>query len=182
MPDHLARRLVVTAHDSERLSKVASDTIVHGMEMPGQPGLECSLIWGADQTMHYPDDGAKPPFADFFPPVGGFRFIECYMAPHYAADADMSAQGAHASAIDDVMPGVADVMITGRPGMHRTATVDLIVVLQGRCVLTLDKDEVKLGAGDMLVESGAIHAWSNPYPEPCRFLCAVIGAKNDLCE
>ena len=40
--------------------------------------------------------------------------------------------------------------------------------------------EVTLKAGDTLIESGTLHAWTNPFDEPCRFLAVVIGADNDL--
>jgi Cupin domain len=182
MSNKLERRLVVTGHDDKGRSQLSSDTVVRGEELPGQFGFECSVIWGSDQKMHFPDKGARPPFSTFFPPLDGFRLIECYMPPHYRPEADISSKGEYAAAIDNVMPGITDTMVEGRPGMHRTATVDLIVLLEGRCVLQLDNEVVKLNTGDLLIESGTIHAWTNPYDEPCRFLCAVVGAKNDLCS
>ncbi|WP_162248281.1 MULTISPECIES: cupin domain-containing protein [unclassified Sphingomonas] len=181
MSDKLARRLLVTGHDGAGRSQLACDTIVRGEEMPGQGGMECSVIWGSDHRMHYPDDGSKPAYSGFFPPIDGYRLVECYLPPHHENE-DMSAQGEHAEAIDRLMPGVTHAMDGNRPGMHRTETVDLIIVLQGRCVLQLDNGDVQLSNGDILVESGTIHAWTNPFDQPCRFLCAVIGAQNDLCR
>lgn len=182
MSDKLARRLVVTGHSANNRSKLASDTTVTGAEIPGQSGVECSVIWGADRKMQFPDNGAKPAYEGFFPPLDGFRLIETYLPARFSASVDASPQGEFAGAMDAVMPGLAEAMDAKRPGMHRTPTVDLIVVLEGRCILQLDDDEIPLNTGDVVIESGTIHAWANPYDAPCRFLAAVVGAKNTLCD
>lgn len=182
MSDKLARRLVVTGHDGNRRSRIVSDTVVKGDEVPGMPGFECSQIWGADAPMSYPDAGDKPRYSDFFPPVTGCRLIETYVPPQAVVENDTSRSGSAAGQMDAVMPGLADAMEAERPGMHRTATMDMIVVLEGRCVLQLDEGEVVLNTGDIVIESGTIHAWANPFDEPCRFLAAVIGARNELCD
>lgn len=182
MSQKLARRLVVTGHDAKNKSKVALDTVVTGDPIPGQDGAECSVIWGADQKLHFPNNGAKPNYVDFFPPLDGFRLIETYLPARYAATADPSPQGEFAGEMDAVMPGLANAMSAERPGFHRTQSVDMIVVLEGRCVLQLDNEDVALNTGDMVIESGTIHGWVNPHDEPCRFLAAVVGAHNKLCE
>ena len=182
MSDKLARRLVVTGHSAAHRSKLAADVTVNGEEIPGQSGVACSVIWGADHKMQFPDNGAKPDYQDFFPPLDGFRLIETYLPANFAARVDPSPQGAFADEMNAVAPGLAAAMDAKRPGMHRTATVDMIVVLEGRCVLQLDDDEIPLNTGDIVIESGTIHAWANPYDKPCRFLAAVVGAKNALCD
>lgn len=182
MSEKLARRLVVTGHGANNRSKLASDSIVSGSEIPGQSGLACSIIWGSDRKMQFPDAGVKPDYQDFFPPLDGFRLIDTYLPPRYAASVDPSPQGEFAGEMDAVMPGLAGAMDAKRPGMHRTSTVDMIVVLEGRCILQLDDDEIELNTGDVVIESGTIHAWVNPYDAPCRFLAAVVGAKNGLCD
>jgi mannose-6-phosphate isomerase-like protein (cupin superfamily) len=47
------------------------------------------------------------------------------------------------------------------PLMHRTETVDYAVVLEGEIVLILDDEDVKLKAGDVVIQRGTSHAWSN---------------------
>jgi quercetin dioxygenase-like cupin family protein len=56
--------------------------------------------------------------------------------------------------------------------MHRTATIDYQVVLKGEIVMLLDDSEVKLTAGDVVVQRGTNHAWVNKSSESC-FLVAV---------
>jgi mannose-6-phosphate isomerase-like protein (cupin superfamily) len=47
--------------------------------------------------------------------------------------------------------------------MHRTVSIDQIVVLQGTLELILDSGEKRvLERGDMVVQRGTMHAWRNP--------------------
>jgi uncharacterized cupin superfamily protein len=45
--------------------------------------------------------------------------------------------------------------------MQKTRTLDFCIVLEGEIVLMLDAQEVKLKAGDFVVQRGTNHAWSN---------------------
>jgi len=57
--------------------------------------------------------------------------------------------------------------------MHRTASLDLGVVLQGEVILELDdKVETVLKEGETAVQRGIIHAWHNRTQEFARvFVC-----------
>lgn len=48
-----------------------------------------------------------------------------------------------------------------RTVMHRTRTLDYVVVIEGELVLILDDSEVSLKAGDVVVQRGTDHAWEN---------------------
>jgi len=48
-----------------------------------------------------------------------------------------------------------------RTVMHRTRTLDYVVVIEGELVLILDDSEVILGPGDVVVQRGTDHAWEN---------------------
>ena len=54
------------------------------------------------------------------------------------------------------------------PLMHRTESVDYGIVLSGEVVLLLDDSEVHLKTGDVVVQRGTIHAWTNRTNEICR--------------
>jgi len=45
--------------------------------------------------------------------------------------------------------------------MHRTRTLDYVVVIEGEVVLLLDDSETILGKGDVVVQRGTNHAWEN---------------------
>jgi mannose-6-phosphate isomerase-like protein (cupin superfamily) len=48
-----------------------------------------------------------------------------------------------------------------RTVMHRTRTLDYVVVIEGELVLILDDNEVILKPGDVVVQRGTDHAWEN---------------------
>ncbi len=73
-------------------------------------------------------------------------------------------------------------VITIAPGhrspMHRTQTLDYGVVLEGRIQLELDGGATRtVGAGDVVVQRGTIHAWENVSDKPCRIAFILIAAE-----
>ena len=48
-----------------------------------------------------------------------------------------------------------------RTVMHRTRTLDYVVVIEGEVVLLLDDSETVLRKGDVVVQRGTNHAWEN---------------------
>jgi quercetin dioxygenase-like cupin family protein len=62
------------------------------------------------------------------------------------------------------------------PGMHRTRTLDYAIVLSGEIYAVLDEGEVLLEAGDVLVQRGTNHAWSNRSDRPCRIAFVLVDA------
>jgi mannose-6-phosphate isomerase-like protein (cupin superfamily) len=48
-----------------------------------------------------------------------------------------------------------------RTVMHRTRTLDYVVVIEGELTLILDDSEVTLKPGDVVVQRGTDHAWEN---------------------
>ena len=65
--------------------------------------------------------------------------------------------------------------------MHRTATLDYDVVLEGTIGLQVDDGvEVTLHPGDVVVQNGTRHRWVNRGDTVARLLAITIGAKNSL--
>ena len=48
-----------------------------------------------------------------------------------------------------------------RTVMHRTQTLDYVVMIEGELVLLLEDSEVTLKQGDVVVQRGTNHAWEN---------------------
>jgi mannose-6-phosphate isomerase-like protein (cupin superfamily) len=63
------------------------------------------------------------------------------------------------------------------PGMHKTRTIDYVVLLSGEVTLLLDKGEVDLKPFDVVVQRGTSHAWVNKGKEPALIAAALIDAK-----
>jgi DNA-binding CsgD family transcriptional regulator len=58
--------------------------------------------------------------------------------------------------------------------MHRTPTIDYIVMLEGEVTLILDDGEVRLRPFDTLVQRGTDHAWSNRSGKPATFAVVTV--------
>ncbi len=65
------------------------------------------------------------------------------------------------------------------PMMHRTETIDYAIVLSGEITMLVDDDEVLLKAGDVLVQCGTNHAWSNRSTDICEVAFILIDGKFD---
>jgi len=63
--------------------------------------------------------------------------------------------------------------------MHRTESIDYGIVLEGQIVLLLDDEEVVLETGDVVVQRGAIHAWTNRTDRITRMLFILTDGKFD---
>lgn len=165
------RRRVVTAHQKGR-AIVASDVEIPMDSVPGMKGWKICDVW-ADADMQLPDTGERPEVSWYFPPVGGFRVIQVVMEPHTVAGHD----AAEAEAANEGKPSALANM-TDKPGMHRSDSIDVGFIVQGSVVCELDDGEtVTLHAGDTFIQGGTMHAWSNPFDEPCYMTAVSIGAK-----
>jgi hypothetical protein len=63
------------------------------------------------------------------------------------------------------------------PGFHATDTVDYAVCLEGEVWAVLDEDETLMRPGDVLIQRGTYHAWSNRSDTVCRMLFVLIDAE-----
>ena len=133
-------RRVVTGHDAHGRSVVLSDgPPPQNHPMQGEAvGADFIEMWSTPETV--PSLTSLPatepnerPFT-IMPPSGHlFRIIEIY-PPHMGGQ---------------------------RTVMHRTRTLDYVVVIEGEIVLVLSDSEVVLGPGDVVVQRGTDHAWEN---------------------
>jgi quercetin dioxygenase-like cupin family protein len=141
-------RRVVTGHSPEGKAIVAIDEIAKNVVSP-RFGQSSAVIWSHAAT---PVDNGEA--GD-----GGLRDVrEC------------GADGAIFRVVQ-YDPGVA-------PRNHRTQTIDYAAVLSGEIDMRLDDGlEVRLRAGDVLVQRGTIHDWINRGAEPCVIAFVLIAGK-----
>ena len=62
-----------------------------------------------------------------------------------------------------------------RPGMHRSETLDLMIVLDGRVLLGLDDGEHEVGPGVAVIQRGTVHRWRVLGAQPLTFLSVLVG-------
>ncbi|MDX2144585.1 MAG: cupin domain-containing protein [Rhodospirillaceae bacterium] len=60
--------------------------------------------------------------------------------------------------------------------LHQGDTIDYIAVLRGTLTLGLETGEVTLKQGDVVVQTGNMHAWENRSAESCLIMVCVVGA------
>jgi quercetin dioxygenase-like cupin family protein len=63
------------------------------------------------------------------------------------------------------------------PMMHQTQSLDYIIILSGELYLIMEDGETLLKAGDIVIQRGTNHAWSNRSDEPCIQLAVLIDAE-----
>jgi quercetin dioxygenase-like cupin family protein len=65
------------------------------------------------------------------------------------------------------------------PMMHHTESIDYALILSGEITMLLDDEEVLLKAGDVVVQCGTNHAWSNRSEAPCLVAFILIDGTFD---
>ena len=171
-------RRVVTGHTPDGKATVASDTKVDAITIDIAPGSEYHRLWGADETVTFPDDGSPPSYSTYFPPIGGFRFGIFTVPPGsvtFPADFDLEKALVE---MEEKLPGMAAHLEPDAPGMHTTNSIDYEYIISGEVWLELDDGkEVHLKTGDTVVQNGTRHAWRNKSAETCRIAVCLIGAQ-----
>ena len=63
------------------------------------------------------------------------------------------------------------------PAMHKTDTIDYIILLKGNVTLILDEEEIDLEPFDVVVQRGTNHAWVNNGTEPALLIAVLVDSK-----
>ncbi|PWY84390.1 hypothetical protein BO83DRAFT_413836 [Aspergillus eucalypticola CBS 122712] len=109
--------------------------------------------------------------------------LKLYRAPDDSTEATACSYQANKVAISG---GVNSVYLDIGPGsqspMHRTVSIDLVVVIEGKIELELDSGQKKtLYQGDSVVQRGTMHRWRNPSStKPARFLAVLVSAEKSF--
>ena len=150
-PDYPRIRRVVTGHDAKRVARALIDGPATNAKYPGA-GIVSTLMWSTDRM---PADIAIGEDAEDLgarilgtaPPPNGTRF-----------------------AVLDFPPG-------NPPIMHRTETLDYVVVMAGEIDMDMDDSTVRLKAGDVLIQRGTNHSWVNRGTERARIAVVLMDAQ-----
>lgn len=60
------------------------------------------------------------------------------------------------------------------PAMHKTDTIDAIILVKGRVRLLLDEDETVIEPGEVVVQRATNHAWVVEGDEPALFVAVLV--------
>ena len=177
-------RRVVTGHDDKGKAVVLSDgpvPVVHSNPLrPGQASYE---IWKTSAmpvpiAPREPEPTAGP--RKLQPTAMGSVFRISIVPPESDEILKLTPREAQERFRAS---GGGDACTYGRGGrhpmMHRTETVDYAVVLEGEITLLLDEGDVQLKAGDIVIQRGTSHAWSNRSGKPVKMLYVLIDGEFD---
>lgn len=171
-------RRIVTGHDANGNAVVISDAIATNvLQRPTRPGVTLTNFWQTFETpacFDGPEETVEGPLV-LHPPKGGsvFRFVTFEPEdPEVLAKLDGATAFAEMGAADNIVEGAR------HPFMHRTDSVDYAVVVSGRIKMLMDDSEVVVNAGDVVIQRGTNHAWSNQFSEPCVIAFVLIDGKS----
>jgi len=169
-------RRVLTGHTPEGKSTFIADGPAPNMkEMPSFPGLALTDLWetsGAPASNQGHADAAERPIKLEPPPKGTIvRIVEFPPDTHRPQGNDGSA------GFKAIGAGHAQDQHSSDPMMHKTSTVDYIIVLKGEIYAVMETGEKLLRAGDILIQRGTNHSWSVRATEPCIVAAVLVNAK-----
>jgi quercetin dioxygenase-like cupin family protein len=150
-PNYPPIRRVVTGHDGNNVAKVLIDAPATNAKYP-QPGMVSTMMWCTDSAPCKMPVGIA--IEDYGarvigtpPPPRGTRF-----------------------AVIDFPPGSV-------PRMHRTETIDYVIVIEGEIEMDMDDSTVKLKQGDIMIQRGTNHAWANRSSKRARVAFVLVDAE-----
>ena len=172
-------RRVVTGHDRDGKAIVISDgpaPSVHTSEL--RPGHRSTDIWRTASTPATIDFAAAEPTLGprrQLPPANGTVVRISQIPPDSESVGRIDRETAKKVFASMGNESGSTFAAGGRhPMMHRTESIDYAIVLDGEIFLVLDDSEVLLRAGDVVVQCGTNHAWSNRSDRPCRMAFILI--------
>jgi quercetin dioxygenase-like cupin family protein len=149
--DYPPIRRVVTGHDEAGVAKVLIDAPATNAKYP-QAGMVSTMMWCTDGAPAAIPVGEHPEdmgarILGTAPPPRGSRF-----------------------AVIDFPPG-------NEAHMHRTETIDYVIVIEGEIDMDMDASTVTLKAGDIMIQRGTNHAWANRGDKRARVAFVLIDAE-----
>ncbi|MDX2707725.1 cupin domain-containing protein [Streptomyces sp. PA03-6a] len=172
-------RRIVTGHDTSDRAVITQDAPpTRVVEIGGPGGPIFYEVWNTRQTPAVIDRQSGEPAEDGLvlgPPERGTRIRVIDFPPE--DDRIRNLTGAEAAAKFVEMGGAdAARSVAGAPHplMHRTQTIDYGIVVEGELTLVLDEGETVVRTGDIVIQRGTNHAWTNRSAANCRVAFVLI--------
>jgi naringenin degradation protein FdeH len=177
-------RRVVTGHDETGKAIVVSDgapPVIIRSDV--QPGLGFYEIWNTPETPSLISGTCGEPtlaHSKTSPPAGGTVIRIVDLPPEGPNGPELSKEQAEKLFAAVGLEENTEHVQPGRhPLMHRTESIDYGIVLSGEIVLLLDDSETVLRPGDVVVQRGTIHAWSNRTDDIARIAFVLTDGRFD---
>lgn len=168
-------RRIVTGHNAQGRSCIVFDG-----PPPARTGTDVGglfELWATDggpiDSTDDIDRGDYDPVV-LSPPPGGSKFRYFAIAPTPPDMPREQLEAATAAVFEQIGAAHERVDTTKHPAMHKTKTIDYIILLRGQVRLLLDDDEVDIKPFDVVVQRGTNHAWVVTGDEPALFIAVLI--------
>lgn len=168
---------VVTGHDSNGQAVVAmAGPTPNNFPLKAVPGTVFYEVWNSSTSPVPLDNGADPTNKALqLSPVPLGSVIRVVDMPPDSVQNQISADDA-AAAFAEIGQAHAG---TGKADskhrlMHRTETLDYGIVTEGEIWLVMDEGEIHLKRGDVVVQRGTNHAWSNRTDAMARMVFILL--------
>jgi quercetin dioxygenase-like cupin family protein len=141
-------RRILTGHDAQGRSLVADDSAIESTPGKMQSEIQIANLWLHEKL---------PPRLDGPDPTKG-------------AFPMLPSNGGAVFRVLELAPGTV-------PHMHKTETIDYVVVLAGHVTMLLDDGvELTMKPHDTMIQRATVHGWANRGDVPARFATVVIDA------
>lgn len=170
-------RRVITGHDKNGKSIVILD---------GPPARSIGEdvgglfeLWNTDGNIINTQDNIDRADDEIIlsPPSNGskFRYFQINPTPE-GIPMDIM-QDIAADAFEKIGAAHHRIDTTKHPAMHKTETIDYIILLKGDVTLILDQEEVDIKPFDVVVQRGTNHAWVNNGSDPALLIAVLIDSE-----
>lgn len=170
------RRVITGVNDQGRSTILSDAPSPYMMPLESIPTFRLTELWKTDlmpADMNNPADNCGLPI-ELGPLPNGttLRFLE------FPPDADWKGKGDPEKAFSS-MGESGSAALSSSPIhelMHKTNTIDYIIITKGEVWAVLEETETCLKAGDVLIQRGTNHAWSVRTAEPCLAMAVLVDA------
>ena len=177
--DWQSLRRVVTDNNDSGCSRILIDGAAAKLIALEEAGL--AEIWSAEvEAGKLLDATDKLADADLRlePDPGSVKVRWFSVAPDDETKSAEEVEAAAAFGFSAVGAAHCRVDTTRNPAMHKTASLDVIVLVKGEVDLLLDEeDAVGLKPGDVVIQRATNHAWVNHGPETALLVAVLIHAE-----
>ena len=170
---------VVTGKDATGKAIAVIDGAAPNVVVSKERGTTSTLLWVSDSSpaeVSGNKDAADRKIGVTPPPNGNiFRVIE------FAPEKDITSTYEERLKVMRAMGVGPEGPSRDHPrdaGMHRTRTIDYVLILSGEIDMLMDDSEVHLKAGDVVVQRATNHAWVNRGDKPCKVAFILMDSKD----
>lgn len=167
-------RRVIIAQNKENQSYVVADGYAKDVNhfITGVEEAKSINLWATNKTPPKLDDINDPTNfgLPFLPQTNGTIFRICDVPP----------DSLYINRLDEILLNNQKISDEQKklkhPLMHQVDCLIYAIILEGEITLILDNAETELKAGDIIIDCGSNHAWSNHTNHICRIAFVLLDA------